>query len=151
MLQVLEQFRIIFKSIRHHYQSVEKRAGISGAQLWALAQIAAAPGIGVGGLAQGLAIHQSTASNLVRRLESLGLVSRQKQGRDQRAVQLFATAKGVRVLKRAPQPLIGVLQQALSDVPPEKLEGLHQLLDTLISAMKVKSLEAARGTPLSEM
>jgi DNA-binding MarR family transcriptional regulator len=150
MLQVLEQFRVIFRSIRGHYHSVERRAGISGALLWALAQVAAHPGTQVGGLAKALAIHQSTASNLLRRLESYGLLSRRRLGKDQRKVQLFATAKGLRVLKRAPQPLIGVLQQALSDLPPTKLQRLNQQLQTLIAVMRVKDLQA-RSTLLSEM
>jgi DNA-binding MarR family transcriptional regulator len=150
MLEVLEQFRVVFKSIRRHYRSVEQRSGISGALLWALAHIAANPGSQVGNLAQALAIHQSTASNLLRRLGARGLVSRQRRGKDQRAVQLFATAKGLRVLKRAPQPLIGVLQQALSDLSGPRLESLHRQLATLIAAMKVKSHQA-RGTLLSEM
>lgn len=150
MLEVLEQFRVIFKSIRRHYRSVEQRSGISGALLWGLAQVAANPGSLVGDLARALAIHQSTASNLLRRLGSRGLVSRRRQGTDQRAVQLFATAKGLRVLKRAPQPLIGVLQQALSDLPKPTLEVLNRQLETLIAAMKLKSLQA-RSTLLSEM
>jgi DNA-binding MarR family transcriptional regulator len=150
MLEVLEQFRIIVKSIRNHYRSVEQRSGISGALLWALAQIAANPGSQVGDLARALAIHQSTASNLLRRLGSRGLVSRRRHGTDQRAVRIFATAKGLRVLKRAPQPLIGVLQQALSDLSGPTLESLHRQLKTLIAAMKVKSIQA-RSTLLSEM
>ena len=66
MLEVLQQFRILVKSIRSHYQQVEARSGVSGAQLWALAHIAGSPGSKVGELARALAIHQSTASNLVR-------------------------------------------------------------------------------------
>src|SRR5712691_5097431 len=75
MLAVLEQFRILFKSIRRHYHHVERRAGISGAQLWALAEVAADPGVKVGHLARTLAIHQSTASNLLHRLQMLNLRS----------------------------------------------------------------------------
>src|SRR5947209_19998420 len=82
MLEVLEQFRVIVKSIRRHYQDVERRAGVSGAQLWALAQIAEQPGGQVGALARALAVHQSTASNLVRGLEARGLVARERRGRD---------------------------------------------------------------------
>ena len=151
MLEVLEQFRIVFKSIRRHYQSVEQRAGISGAQLWALAQIAGDPGATVGDLAKGLAIHQSTASNLLRRLEGLGLVTRQRKGKDQRVVALFATPQGLKVLKRAPQPLRGVLQQALSDLPARNLEVLRRELRKLIAAMRTKDLEAARAMPLSDI
>ena len=151
MLEVLEQFRIVFKSIRRHYQSVERRAGISGAQLWALAQVAGRPGVTVGDLAKSLAIHQSTARNLLRRLEGLGLVARQRRGKDQRVVALFATPQGLKVLKRAPQPLSGVLQQALSDLPVGNLQVLRRELRKLIAAMRTKDLEAARATPLSDI
>ena len=150
MLEVLAQFRVVFKSIRRHYQDVERRSGLTGALLWALAEIAGRPGGQVGELARTLAIHQSTASNLVRRLAARGLIARERHGRDQRAVQLFPTRKGLRVLKSAPQPLIGVLQQALSDLPAANLRALHAQLARLIHAMRFKSLEA-RTTLLSEM
>lgn len=144
-LQVLEQFRIIFKSIRRHYQDVEKVTGVSGAQLWVLAHVAESPGTGVGALARALAIHQSTASNLLRGLAARGLVVRRRQGADQRSVQLFATARGQRVLRRAPRPRIGVLQQALSDLPPGRLARLYRELDALLSAMQRKDLRGRRA------
>src|SRR5438105_15280012 len=73
MLEVLEQFRVIVKSIRRHYQDVERRAGVTGAQLWALAQIAEQPGGQVGELARAPAVHQFTASNLESVLEVRGV------------------------------------------------------------------------------
>jgi MarR family transcriptional regulator, organic hydroperoxide resistance regulator len=142
MLTVLAQFRVLFRSIRQHYQRVQRRSGVTGAQLWALAHVAAHPGTKMGDLARALAIHPSTASNLVRRLEALALVARQRKGRDQRTVQLYLTAKGARALKRAPQPLIGVLQHALSELPARRLEALGLHLALLIGAMKVKDLRA---------
>ena len=151
MLEVLEQFRIIVKSIRRHYQDVERRAGVSGAQLWALAQIAGQPGCQVGELARALAIHQSTASNLVRDLAARGLVSRERRGRDLRHVQLYVSAKGSRLLAAAPRPLIGVLQQALSELPAARLHVLHAELARVIALMKRKSVAAARALPLSDM
>ena len=151
MLEVLEQFRIIVKSIRRHYQDVERRAGVSGAQLWALAQVAGQPGCQVGELARALAIHQSTASNLVRDLAARGLVSRERRGRDLRHVQLYVSAKGSRLLAAAPQPLIGVLQQALSELPAARLRALQAALAHVIARMRGKQVAAARALPLSEM
>jgi DNA-binding MarR family transcriptional regulator len=151
MLEVLAQFRVVVKSIRSHYQDVERRAGLTGAQLWALSEIAKRPDCQVGQLAQALAIHQSTASNLLRVLAKLGLVTRQRRGKDQRHVQLSPTRKGLQVLKNAPQPLMGVLQQALSNLPVASLDSLHGQLAKLIKGMKIKSLQAARSTPLSDM
>lgn len=150
MLEVLGLFRIVFKSIRHHYGVVESKTGISGAQLWALAQIAENPGIRVGDLAHSLAIHQSTASNLLRNLEAAALLTRKKMREDKRSVRLYATPSGLAVLKRAPRPLIGVLQQALSDLPSGNLDAMHRQLETLIATMKTRD-NGARATPLSEI
>ena len=82
---------------------------------------------------------------------ALELVRRERHGRDQRHVQLFTTAKGLRLLARAPQPPIGVLQQALSDLPPARLAELHRALARVVSLLKVKSLAAARALPLSDI
>jgi MarR family transcriptional regulator, organic hydroperoxide resistance regulator len=150
MLEVLAQFRIVVKAIRSHYRSVERRAGISGAQLWALARVADSPGINVGALAKSLAVHQSTASNLLRRLRQLSLVERRRRSKDQRSVQIFVTGKGRALLRRSPQPLIGVLQQALMDLPDANLTSMHRQLARLIESMKGKNL-AAGATPLSEL
>jgi len=150
MLDVLELFRIVFKSVRRHYQVVERSAGIRGAQLWALAQIADHPGIRVGDLARALAIHQSTASNLLRDLVAAELVIRKRTREDRRTVRLHATNQGLDVLRRAPRPLIGVLQQALADLPGASLTALHRHLDRLILAMRAAD-RSARGTPLSEL
>ena len=151
MLDVLEQFRIIVKSIRRHYQTVEQRAGVTGAHLWALAQIAGDPGCEVGELARALAIHQSTASNLVRHLAARGFIARERGGRDQRHVQLYASRKGTRLLANAPRPLIGVLQQALSELSARRLRALHAELTYLVAHMRGKQVRAARALPLSEM
>lgn len=150
MLEVLEQFRILFKSVRRHYAEVQRRAGIGGAQLWALSQIAGHPGIKPGQLARALAIHQSTASNLVRDLEKAALVARRRTRQDQRAVELRATAKGLQVLKRAPRPFIGVLQQGLSDLPLANLTVLNRQLRKLVASMRAKDIRA-RSTPLSKL
>jgi MarR family transcriptional regulator, organic hydroperoxide resistance regulator len=142
MLAVLAQFRVVFQSIRRHYRRVQRSSGVTGAQLWALAHVARHPGTRMGELARALAIHPSTASNLVRRLEALALVARRRTGQDQRTVQLFLTGKGAKSLRRAPQPLIGVLQQALSELPAPRLDALGHHLAELIGTMKVRDLRA---------
>ena len=150
MLEVLQRFRVVIKSIRSHYQQVQHRAGVSGAQLWALAHIAGNPGSKVGELARALAVHQSTASNLISRLESLGLITRKRVRDDQRSVELRPTAKAARALRRAPRPLIGVLQQALSDIPESSLDALNLHLSKLVGAMQVRDTRG-RSIPLSDM
>ena len=93
-IEVLKQFRVLLRSIKRHYQWVEDLCGLSGAQVWAMAEIAAAPGIKVSNLAQELGVHLSTASNMLRRLEERALIRRMRTGEDHRVVQLQLTAKG---------------------------------------------------------
>jgi DNA-binding MarR family transcriptional regulator len=149
MLDVLRQFRVVIRSIKQHYQWVERRCGVSGAQLWAMERIAATRGITPGDLARELAIHPSTASNLLARLEALKLVERHRRHADQRRVQLYLTARAQAVLAKAPRPLKGVLQQALADLPPTQLARLHKGLDELLRLMRNRD-EAAQRKLLAE-
>jgi DNA-binding MarR family transcriptional regulator len=149
MREVLVHFRAVVRAIRRHYQQVEDACGISGAQLWALVHVDEAPGLRVGDLARTLAIHQSTASNMLDKLESAGLVARRRNDQDQRVVQLFITARGRRVLARAPRPLRGVLQQGLLDLPAESLARLNCELATLVRGMHLRE-HGARKTLLEQ-
>ena len=149
-LEVLRQFRVLLRSIKRHYQWVEEQCGVSGAQLWAMSEIAATPGIKVGELAQQLGVHLSTASNMLRRLEELALIRRTRAARDQRVVRLQLTDKGAGILELAPRPLVGLLQQALADLPQERVDSLHVVLGEIIQLMQFKDTEA-HTTPLSDL
>ena len=100
-MAVLQQFRIVFKSVKKHFQWVEKETGVSGSQLWALAQIAGAPGTSVTELARALAIHQSTASNLIDKLVQRDLARRERESEDQRIVRLYPTKQGKAIVHTA--------------------------------------------------
>ena len=150
MLEVLAQFRGVFKTVRRHYQKVQLKTHVSGAQRWALAHIANAPGCTVGSLARELAIHQSTASNLLNPLSDLGLIVRRREAADQRMVSLNVTGEGKKVLKRAPRPLIGVLQQGLLELPGRELASLGELLESLIASMHLDDMSAG-SMPLSDI
>ena len=143
IVAVLRQFRVVVQAIRAHYTMVERSAGISGAQLAAMNQIASDPGLTVSGLAARLGLHQSTVSNLVARLDTLGYVSRKRVKGDLRVVELMLTPEGQKMLRVAPKPAAGVLNQALEDMPDEALIALHRQLDMLIELLLIKDPTAA--------
>lgn len=141
--QVLRRFRIVFNAVKTHFRLVEKKAGLSGAQVWALSVVQATPGIGVGELARAMDVHQSTASNLLRPLLVAQLVRAERVASDKRAVQLHATPQGLKVLKKAPGPFTGVLPQALAALDEKTLRRLDRDMARLIEALGVSS-EGAR-------
>jgi DNA-binding MarR family transcriptional regulator len=146
--RVLRKFRIVFNAVKTHFQQVEKRAGIGGAQLWALSAIRAQPGIGVSGLAQAMDIHQTTASNLVKALLAMELVGSNKDGPDRRTVQLHVLPAGAKLLRKAPGPFHGVLPEALGRLDAKTLARLDKDLAILIEALAPD--ERAGGVPLGQ-
>lgn len=146
--RVLRRFRMVFNAVKNHFREVEKKAGVAGAQLWALSVVRDRPGIGVSDLARAMDVHQSTASNLVRTLLERGMVEARKNGTDRRTVQLHLLAAGSRVLRRAPGPFAGVLPQALAALDAQTLSRLDKDLGTLIDALDVDKRDA--GVPLGQ-
>jgi DNA-binding MarR family transcriptional regulator len=134
-LEVLQRLRVVMRAAQRHSQWIERQSGVSGAQLWSLQELADAPGLKVGELAARLAIHQSTASNMLDRMESRGLVRRERKERDQRVVRLYLTPQGQEVLDKAPLPARGVLPEALRHLAPAEVSQLNAALDVLISRM----------------
>ena len=130
--RVLRKFRLVFNTVKTHFQSIEKKVGIGGAQVWALSVIASNAGIGVSDLAIALDIHQTTASNLVRGLVRLEMVEVRKNGLDRRTVQLHLLPAGAKIMKKAPAPFSGVLPHALERLDAKTLERLDQDLAKLM-------------------
>lgn len=133
--RVLRQFRRVFNTVKTHFRAVEKKAGLAGAQVWALSVVAARPGIGVGELARAMDIHQSTASNLLKPLLEGGLLLAERSGKDRRAVHLTVSPEGAKVLRKAPGPFTGVLPEALASLDAETLARLDRDLGKLIAVL----------------
>ena len=140
--RVLRQFRLIFNAVKTHFQQVEKRTGVGGAQIWALSIMDARPGIGMKDLALAMDVHQSTASNLVRTLVERDLVVAVREGTDRRTVQLKVLPAGRRLLKRTPGPFVGVLPQALAGLDARTLKRLEADLARLIPQLKTNARDA---------
>jgi MarR family transcriptional regulator, organic hydroperoxide resistance regulator len=100
--------------------------------LWALQELAEAPGLRVGELAACMALHQSTASNLIERLEQLGLARRERSTVDQRVVFVTLTDLGRKTLATAPSPARGLLPEALRQMAPDDLQRLQVQLDAML-------------------
>ncbi len=147
--RVLRQFRIVFNAVKTHFQQVERKAGIGGAQVWALSIIRDHPGMGVNRLAAAMSVRQPTASNLVRSLSDQGLVEVRREGADKRAVQLHVLPEGRKLLRRAPGPLAGVLPEALADLDSATLKRLETDLARLIHSLGAD--ERAANTPLATL
>lgn len=135
-LSVLQRFRVVIRTAQRHSQWIERQSGVTGAQLWAMQELSDRPGLRVGELAKLMALHQSTASNLIDKLESAELIRKERTAADQRVVRLYLTDKGSELLSRAPSPARGVLTEALRMLEEQDLVQLQRTLEVLLAQIR---------------
>jgi DNA-binding MarR family transcriptional regulator len=147
--QVLRRFRVVFNAVRTHFRDMEKQVGLGGAQVWALSVIKSKPGIGIGGIAHDMDIHQSTASNLIKALQKKELIEMTKATDDRRNVCLKILPPGTALLKKVSGPFEGVLPVALGELKEATLKRLDRDLSELIVLLKAD--ESAEEIPLANL
>lgn len=136
-LDTLKKLRIVIRAAQRHSAWIEKQCGVSGAQLWIMQELDETPGLRVGEIAEKLAIHQTTVSNLLDTLEKRGYVAKTRDPTDQRAVKLALSASGTELLAGAPKPARGLLPEALRQLTPEQLTCLNQGLNELLNSIGI--------------
>ena len=102
-------------------------------QLTLLDWVAASPGCGVQDIAAGLNLTAPTVSVGVRRLEKAGLLERQPDPQDGRAVRLFPTAQGQVLCERARTFRRDKMRRLLRGLTAEESATLLMLLERAIS------------------
>ncbi|HAT33622.1 MAG TPA: MarR family transcriptional regulator [Janthinobacterium sp.] len=132
---ILQKLRIVIRAAQQHSSWIEKQCGVSGAQLWLMHELHEADGLRVGELANKLAIHQTTTSNLLDGLGKRGYIAKSRDPLDQRAVKVSLSDAGRHLLESAPKPARGLLATALTRLDPLALgqldDGLQGLLDCI--------------------
>lgn len=131
-VDALKKLRIVIRAAQRHSAWIEKQCGVSGAQLWILQELSESPGLRVGELADKLAIHQTTTSNLLDVLVKKGYVVKGRDPDDQRVVKLELSEEGMTLLQRAPTPARGLLPEALRKMDEQGLQDLNKGLQSLL-------------------
>lgn len=142
-LAVRMKLRVVFSSSRAQSLKLAQHAGVGASQLVALAEIARHPGVRISEFAHLRSIKNSTASNLLDKLERRGWVRRERNGPDQRVVRLYVTREGTKILDRAPVTARGIVTSALSVIPVETLAALDRGLGELIANLEMVHGEGA--------
>jgi len=112
-MDIVQGLRRIVKALQSYSQDVRNAYGLTGPQLWALKTLQRNGRMSTGRLAAALAVHQSSASILIDRLDKRGLVRRSRGRLDHRFVNLELTKRGAALAADAPEAAQGRLLHAL--------------------------------------
>ena len=109
-------------------------SGVTEPQLALLDWIAASPGCGIQEIATGLDLTAPTVSVGVRRLEEAGLLERQPDPQDGRAIRLSLTAQGQALQEKAHAFRREKMRSVLAGLTTEEAETMLALLERAISS-----------------
>lgn len=145
----LKLFRVTLDAVRRHAEWVENRHGIDGAQLWAVCELAQAPGLRAVDLARTMAVHRATAEALLDELVARGLVLARTANGYVRTFSLSSAGRRI-ADAAAPDYAQGVLKSALERLPDAGLEQLVASLRAVADSLPFRE-EAAAMQPMSNL
>lgn len=125
--------RALVNGLTSSARAVERRTGITNAQLFMLRELAGDGPLAIGDLAVRAKTQPSTASIVVGRLVRAGLVSKVRSADDRRRAVVTLTAKGRRVVRAAPTPPTSRLLRALDGLTERECSVLVSGLTPLVS------------------
>jgi len=140
--QIVQGLRRIVKALQTYSQDVRSAYGLSGPQLWALKTLRREGRMTVGHLAAALAVHQSSISILLDRLEKRGHVRRIRRPPDRRIVLVELTSMGATTAADAPEAAQGRLLHALDAMSAQELHRIRRAVDRLVAAMEAADVKA---------
>lgn len=131
----MDAFRRVVRELRLSGGQVERKLGISEAQLLVLRELEQDPGCSIGEVAERTHTDQSSVSTVVSRLASGGLVKRDASAEDGRRAELRLTARGRAMLRRAPNTAQQRMVSALDVLPARERRMLGRLLTQVVEEM----------------
>ena len=141
-VRVMNALRRLVRVLSASARTLPGNRRLSGAQLFVLRQIAAAPGLSIGELAGRTLSGQSTVSEVVTRLVDQKLVSRGRSSADLRQAVLTVTAKGARVISTVEVTAQERLAEGLDALPDAEREVLARGLESWLSAAGLADVPA---------
>lgn len=131
----MDALRRIVQTLREGSREVEKRVGVTAAQLFVLHRLHAGGARTINELARETATHQSSVSVVVQRLVDRGLVRRAVSQRDRRRREVALTAAGRRLVERAPVAPSERVMAGLAALPAAHVRQLAARLGALAAAL----------------
>lgn len=141
--ELLVALRQITRAIDLHSRKLLRETGLTTSQLLILQRIAgheqATPTV----IARDIHLSQATVTNVVARLESNGLVVREKSAGDRRSTVLCLTESGREKLASAPEPLEAGFLEKFRELEAWEASMLVSALQRLAAMMDAEGMDAS--------
>jgi DNA-binding MarR family transcriptional regulator len=157
--EVLIALRRIIRATDLYSRRLSREAGLTAPQLLILQAIARQGEMTMGDIAAEVSLSQATVTTILDRLESRGLVVRERGASDKRRVYAQVTAGGLDLIAEAPEPLQETFVRRFSALKDWEQSQIISAVERIASMMDADDIDASpvldvgaidRGQPLAE-
>lgn len=140
---ILIALRRIIRAVDQHSRTLVASHGLTGPQALLLTEIVRNGTLTGSELAARVSLSQATVTDVVKRLETRGLLQRHRDEKDKRRIQLQATDEGVVLVQRSVPLLQERFQHRLADLRDWEQTQLLASLQRVAELMNAEDLDAA--------
>ena len=140
---LLIALRKMIQAIDQHSTNLQKKFGLTGPQLILLQSISAHDKVSVTQLSKNVSLSQATVTDITKRLENNGQITRTRDTDDKRKTNIALTEKGKAILNTVPPLLQEQFTERFS-----KLDNWEQLMiesafERVVSMMSAEDIDAS--------
>jgi DNA-binding MarR family transcriptional regulator len=141
--QVLIALRRIIRATDIHSRALEKETGLTTPQLMVMRAIKELDNPTVTGIARAVSLSQATVTTILNRLQQKGLLLRERNTEDRRAINLRLTKAGDTLWMSAPEPLQYSFTRRFAELASWEQHGIVSTLQKVAAMMDAETLDAA--------
>jgi DNA-binding MarR family transcriptional regulator len=132
---LLDSIRRIVQTLNTSSREIEKKLGISMAQLFVLQELTDGETFSINELASRTFTHQSSVSVVVQKLKERRLVVSKSSPSDARKMEIGISVEGKKLLRKAPNAAQNLFISAFNEMPIAKQRQLAQLMAEYTSSI----------------
>ncbi len=141
--ELLIALRKVIRAIDLHSKQLNKTSGLTAPQLLILQEIGAEDGITASKVANNINLSPATVTNILDRLESRNLITRERSQQDKRRVSLHLLEEGHKVLAKAPKPLQEHFINQFSELDAWEQSLLLSSMQRIATMMDANNIDAS--------
>ncbi len=150
-LRILRALRRIIQAVDIHSRKLASQHKITGPQLVTLLCITEQGPMTASDIGRQVHLSNSTVVGILDRLETKGLIIRERSTQDRRLVHVSATETARTLVSSAPSPLQDVFASALHELPELEQTAIALSLERIVELMAAKDIDAAPILDLGQM
>lgn len=140
---MLVALRRVMRAVDLHSRRLVRSHGLTGPQAVLIGEVIASQGLTAGDLARRVNLSQATVTDIVKRLEARGLLSRRRDIHDKRRVLISTTRAGQTIYASAPPLLQQTFVERFESLPDWEQSLLLSAMQRIAALMDAEGLEAA--------